>query len=195
MAPYVIGELNLIKGAGQYSEFIGAMGDLETQLFQEASAKWEGWTPGGLTPGDNQYGVTTLRKNDMANDTTDSVPSGSYSFIKTFSTTGWQDLFNYRVRDKMFHGFAGFNFANDVLRIQQLRIQISDRIFPIIDISQAQMFGGFSVVFKTDELKHLIASPTNRVIIRGYVESTGVQNVIPIGINLYQDKNLVLEET
>lgn len=191
--PYFITDLKDI-GFDGHPEFRAVLSDLQLTAFDRAAKIWEGYTPGGITPGAKQFGVGPLRKNDMAGDTTDSTPSGSYTFNKTLASTGWVDLFNYTVRDQMLQGFGGFAFTDDVLRVTQLRMEIQDRRFPVWDLQLAQGWRNFGLVFKTDENKELIAEPGNRVLIRGYVESTGPQRVVPIGFQLYKNLNLVLTE-
>ena len=193
--PYIIAELAKVKGEGQYPEYEDVLKAVQDAAYQRASDIWEGYEPGGLMPGPRQYGVGPLRKNDMARDTTDSTPSGSYSFTKTLAATGWQDLLNYTVRDNMIHAFAGFSFTDQTLRVTQLRVEIGDRRFPIWDIQEAQLYDRFALVLKEDEAKELIANPQERVLVRIYAESTGNQRVVPIGLSLFKTANLVLTET
>jgi len=168
---------------------------VQNAALARAGEIWEGYEQGGLMPGPREYGIGPMRKNDMAGNTTDSTPSGSYSFTKTITATGWQDIFNYTVRDNMIHAFAGFNVQEDTLRIRQLRIEIGDRRFPIWDMNEAQMYDRFGIILKQDEGKELIANPQERVLIRIYADATGNQTVVPIGFSLFKTANLVLTET
>ncbi len=190
--PYLIA--NLPKIGLDEAPFRQSLVDLQNTAFARASSVWDGFTPGGLTPGAKQFGIAPLRKNDMSGDTTDSTPSGSYSYIKSITATGWQDIFNFQVRKDQLLGFGGFSFTDDVLRVSQMRIEIQDRRFPIWDVQLAQNWQSFSLVFKTDEMKELIAEPNNRVLVRIYAESTGNQRVVPIGFTLYRNLNTILTE-
>ena len=194
MAPYVFAELQKVKGEGQYPEYEDVLKAVQDAAYARASEIWEGYEPGGLMPGARQYGIGPLRKNDMAGNTTDSTPSGTYTFTKAITATGWQDIFNYTVRDNMIHAFAGFAITDQTLRIRQLRVEIGDKRFPVWDIQEAQLFNKFALIFKEDEAKELIANPQERVLIRIEAESTGNQRVVPIGLSLFRTANLVLTE-
>ena len=193
--PYIFAELQKVKGEGQYPEYEDVLKAVQDAAYARAGDIWEGYEPGGLTPGPKQFGVGPLRKNDMAGNTTDSTPSGSYTFTKAITATGWQDIFNYNVRDNMIHAFAGFSFTDQTLRVSQIRVEIGDRRYPIWDIQEAQLYNKFSLVLKEDEAKELIAAPSERVLIRIYAESTGSQRVVPVGLQLFRTANLVLTET
>jgi len=193
--PYVIAELDKIKGEGAYPEYEDVLRAVQDAAFQRAGDIWDGYEPGGLMPGPRQFGIGPLRKNDMANDVTDSTPSGSYSFTKAIAATAWQDIFNYTCRDNMIQAFAGFAITDQTLRVTQIRVEIGDRRFPIWDIQEAQLFGRYGIILKEDEAKELIVNPQERVLVRIYAESTGAQRVVPIGLQLFRTANLVLTET
>lgn len=194
--PYIFAELGKVKGEGQYPEYQDVLKAVQDAAYDRAKSIWDGYEAGGLTPGARQFGVGPLRKNDMSGNTTDSTPSGSYTFTKSITTVNaWQDIFNYTVRDNMIHAFAGFSFPDQTLRVIQLRVEIGDRRFPIWDIQEAQLYNRFSLVLKEDEAKELIAMPQERVLVRIYCESVGPQRVVPIGLSLFKTANLVLTET
>ena len=193
--PYVIAPLSDVKGLNNYPEYIDALKAVEKAALARADVLWSGQAPGGLVPTGQQYGLGPLRKNDMAVDTTDSTPSGSYSFRKTVTATGWVDTFNYTVRQDMIHAFAGFLVADDVLRITQFRMEIGDRRFPIWDIQEAFRYDKFAVILKTDQGGELVADPRTRVLMRTYFETVGLQRVVPLGLSLYRRPDLVITET
>lgn len=194
--PFIIAPLSSVKGPGQYPEYQDALKSLQDSAFQQAKDLWDGAEPGGLLPGAKQFGIGPFRKNDMAGNTSDSAPSGTYTYNATITAANaWRDIFNYTVRNNMIHAFAGLAFTDDTLRAIQIRMEIGDRRFPIWDIQEAQIYGRFAVIFKEDQGKELIARPQERVLIRIYVESTGVQRVVPLGFQLFRTSNLVLTET
>lgn len=193
--PFIWAPLKKTKGEGQYPEYEDVLRAVQDQAFARAEEIWEGFSRGGLMPASKEFGVGPLRKNDMAGDTTDSAASGSYTFEKNIIATGWQDIFNYNIRDNMIHAFAGLAFTDQTLRISQIRVEIGDTRFPIWDIQEAQLYDRFALILKQDEGKELIANPQDRVLIRIYAESTGVQRVVPLGLSLFRTANLVLTET
>ena len=151
--------------------------------------------PGGLIPGQGQFVLGPLRKNDMAVDTADATPSGTYTFRKNITATGWQDVFNYNVRNDSIHAIAGFLISDDVLRITQLRLEIGQNRFPIWDIQEAQRYNKFAIILKTDQGGALVADPRTRMLVRLYAESVGFQRVVPLGFQLFRRADIMLSET
>lgn len=194
---YVIAPADKIWGDGAFSAFDAAKRDMEAALLARAQAKWGGESIlGGLFPTGNQLGIGPMRKNDMAGDSTNATPSGSYTFNITIATANaWRDVFNYRVPEDQLHGFLGFAVPNDTLLLQQIRWEIGDQRFPLFDLQEAQLFSKFAIVFKVDKGKELVADPDTRVLVRAYVEGTGTQRVVPLGLIIYKVKDHFITET
>ena len=192
---YVIGPMSQVKGEGMWPEFADVLKDVEKKAISRAGQIWEGYTFGGLTPGDHQFGICPLRANEMASDVSATTLSGTYTFRKNFAATGWHGVFNYSTRKDILHAFAGFAVTDEVLRILALRMEISDRKFPIFDIQEAQSWGNFAILLKSDVGEALIAEPETSILVKAYVESTGYQRVVPLGFQLYKRKDLVISET
>lgn len=193
--PFIIAPLSDVKGLNNYPEYNEALMALEAAAFARGNVLWDGAQPGGLTPGPNQFGIAPLRKNDMAGDTTDLTPSGSYTFRKNFTSPGWGDIFRYNTRLDEIHAFAGLLISDDVLRVLQIRMELGSRLFPIWDIQEAQRYNRFAVIFKQDKDGELIVDPHTRVLHRVYLESTGFQRIVPLGFLLFRRSDLVLTET
>jgi len=191
---YVLGPMGLVKGEGLWPEFIASLKDLEQIALRRAEEVWPGFKFGGLTPGDHEFGICPLRQNEMAVDTTTTTASGSYSFRKNLAATAWHGIFNYTSRKDTLHAFAGFAITDEVLRLSQLRMEISDRKLPVFDIQEAQGWGSFGILIKEDVGQALLAEPETSVLLKGYVESTGYQRVVPLGFMLYKRKDLVISE-
>lgn len=192
---YVIAPLRLVKGENAYPEFRDVIKAVQDAAINRAKEVWEGYDQGGLYPGKNQFGICPLRANEMATDVASTTLSSTYSFRKNLASIGWHTLFDYSVREDVIHAFAGFMVTDDVLRLLELRFEFGDRKYPIIDIQEAKGWGSFAILFKEDVGKELIASERMSVYARGYVESTGYQNIVPIGFQLYKRLDLVITET
>lgn len=192
---YVIAQVSNVKGENQYPEFADVLKSVQDAAISRAKDIWKGYTQGGIYPGDKEFGICPLRANEMANDVNSTALSGTYSFRKNFQATGWHTLFDYSVREDVIHAFAGFMVTEETLRILQLRFEFGDRKYPIIDIQEAKGWGSFAILFKEDVGKELISQEESSVYIRGYVESTGYQTIIPLGFQLYKRKDLVISET
>ncbi len=124
---YVIAPYKLIKGENAWGEFLDVMRELQARAIDRARAVWPGYDFGGVMPGDKQFGICPLRAREMASDVTATTLSGTYTFRKYLGTTGWHTLFNYTTRTDVMHCFAGFAITDEVLRILELRWQVSDR--------------------------------------------------------------------
>lgn len=193
--PYIIAPARDVKGPGQYPEYLAVLKAVQDAAIARAADIWKGWVPGGLTPKSNQFGIGLLRKNDTSNDVTTAALSGSYSYSKTLTATGWVPLFSYTVPDDTIHAYAGFSFVDEVMRISQIRLEIQDRILPIIDLQGAWGWGKFDVLIKEDVGGEFVAQGLQRVLVQGYVESTGPQRIVPIGLHLYKNLTRVITQT
>lgn len=192
--PYVIAPLDKVKGLNQYPEYREGLGAVEAQAVARAKALWTGALPGGIFPLGAQFGIGPFRKNDMAGDSSDSTPSGTYTFRKNITATAWQDVFNYSVRKDMIHAFVGFLISDDVLRVIQWRFRLGQVSFPIIDIQEAQRYDRFAIILKTDRGTELVIDPNTSVLVRMYAELVGFQRIVPLGLQIYRRTDLVLNE-
>ena len=93
------------------------------------------------------------------------------------------------------HAFAGFMVTDEILRLLELRMELGDRKYPIVDVQEAKGWGRFAILFKEDVGGELIAQEESSVYLRGYVEATGYQTIVPLGYQLYKRKDLVLSES
>ena len=91
--PYIIAPLDKVKGEGAFPEYMSVLKALQDKALDRAGQIWEGYSFGGLYPGDKQFGICPLRQREMANDVSATTLSGSYNFRKN---TGEQALMNNR---------------------------------------------------------------------------------------------------
>lgn len=192
---YVIAPLDKVKGPNSMSEFAEVLKAVQDSAIKRAEDIWTGYKFGGLYPGENEFGICPLRQNEMASDVTSTTLSSSYSFKKKLGSTGWHNIFNYTVRKDIIHAFAGFMVTDEVLRLLELRMEIGDRKFPILDIQEAKGWGRFALIFKEDIGEELVVQEETSMLLKGYVEATGYQNIVPLGFMLYKRKDLVISET
>lgn len=192
---YIIAPLDKVRGENAFSEYVDVLKALQDKAIERAQQIWEGYEFGGILPGDRQFGIAPLRAREMAHDVSASTLSGTYNFRKNFGATAWHTIFDYNTRKDILHAFAGFMITDEVLRLLEFRIEISDKKLPIVDVQEAKGWGQFAILFKVDEGRELIAEPETSVYVRGYVEATGYQTVVPLGFQLYKRKDLILTET
>lgn len=191
---YTFAPMNQVKGENNFPEYVDVLKSVQDAGITRAKNLWGGFAQGGLTPGDKEFGIIPLRPNEMTTDVTATTASGSYSFRKTYTQGAWRPIFSYSAREDTIHAFAGFAFCDDVLRFSQIRWEIGDRKFPVMDLQLAQSFGNFALLFKEDVGKEILAEEEQTVLVRGYCESSGSQRVVPIGFMMFKRKDLVITE-
>lgn len=182
----------LVRGDNAYDSYISLLNDLFVRAKARASEIWPGFTFGGRQPEGKQYGITSFRPRDL-------FGGGTSTFSKTFGSQGsWANIFSYTVPEDEVHAFAGLSFTEPALIFAQLRWEIEDRKYPIIDIEEAQGWGmPFSLLFNQDKGKELVVPEEQAVLFRGFQERTTrnrVQRVVPLGFVLYKNKDLVIRE-
>lgn len=193
---YTLGPAILVKGENNWPEYQEVLRNVQERAIARASDLWNGYTFGGSTPGDKEFGMIALRPNEMASDVSATTLSGSYTFRKNITAaSAWRNLFDYSVRDDVIHAFAGFAIPEDTLRMAAIRMEIGDRIYPINHLEEALGWGSFAILFKQKVGDELIAEPRKRVLVKSYHTSIGWQTVIPLGFELFRRKDLVITET
>lgn len=192
---FIIAPINDVKGLHDYPTFQQAMIAVQGRSYARAGELWEGAKPGGILPLNDQFGVGPFRKEDMSGDTADNTLSGSVTFRRNLTTTGWQDIFNYRVRKDMIHAFVGFLITDDELRITHLRMELGANKFPVWNIEEAKRYDKFGIILNTDPGRELVADPSTTVLLRIRLETVGVQRVVPLGLQLFRRSDMVITET
>lgn len=187
---YIIAPVDRVKT--EYPEFMDGMKAVEAQGILRAVDVWPGFKLGGLIPGAKEFGIGNILPKDV-------LGAGTYSWDQTFSTPGsWTNIFSYNVPEDEVHCFAGFEITNPSLIFTQLRLEISDKKYPIVEIEEANVYDkGFGIVLKGDPGDELVVQEEESLLLRGWQErgtSGTVQRVIPIGVNIYKRKELVITE-
>lgn len=181
---YVVCELKKLKT--EYPEFVEATKKLQTKAIERAKEIWPGYTYGGLFPGPKQFGITTALPKFFGSTTT-----ALKTFRQNFTSTGWQDIFNLTVQEDVIIGGMGFAITSPTVNITELRMEIGDVKYPRINIEEMQCYDQPAVVFK----QGWYAQEERSFLLRGYVEATGYQRVVPINsFVLYKKKDDVISE-
>ncbi len=193
MSGFLIAPFRLVKGENQWTEYRDMLPALQDAAMARAQDIWKGFKFGGVLPASKEYGITQFRPKDV-------LGGGTATWTQTFGSAGsWCRIFSYNVPEDMVHAIAGFAIPDPTLIFSQLRFQIEDRLYPIIDIEEAHTFGqgGFSLLIKQDKGKELIVAEELAVLVRGFQERgtrNRTQRVIPLGFMLYKNKDLVIRE-
>ncbi|MDI6860218.1 MAG: hypothetical protein QMC85_06960 [Methanocellales archaeon] len=187
---YIIAPLDKVKV--DYSEFMAVMRQVERVAIARAVEIWPGFSLGGLIPGDKEFGIGNILPKDV-------LGAGIYSWTQSFASPGsWTNIFSYSVPEDEIHAFAGFAISDPTLIFNQIRLEISDKKYPIWEIEEANLYEkAFAIIIKADPGDELVAQQETSVLLKGYQErgTKGYeQRVIPIGINVYKRKDLVIKE-
>lgn len=166
-----------------YPEFRATLVSVQNGLIARATQIWTGYTFGGLSPASGQFGIGNIPPRHM------SIPRGfgSWSFVQQFNFPGsWGNIYSYTVPSNQIHGFAGFEFYAPDLIFNALRAQISDTIYPIIEIEEAQGYGqdGMALLVKADAGEEYIIPETVSLTLKGFQERTTLGwnvRVVPLG--------------
>lgn len=180
-----------VKGPNAFPEFSSVLRDLESSSIALAQEIWQGYTLGGLTPTKKQFGIAPFWPSEL-------TAAGTYTFRKNFAGTGWKPIFSYNVPEDEIHAFLGFAVTDSSLNITGLRLEIGDHKYPKWDIEEAKGWGsdegGVAIIIKQNKGDELIAREETAVLLRGYVEATGYQRVVPLGLMIYKRTDLLIAE-
>ena len=168
-----------------FPEFRATLLAVQNDLIARAQQIWSGYTFGGISPSAGQFGLANIAPRHM------SIPRGfgTWSFIQAFTTPGsWVNIFSYTVPSNQIHGYAGFGFYAPDLIFNALRIQVSDTIYPIIEIEEAQGYfnsqDGMALILKSDAGEEYIVPELVAMQMKGWQERrTSGWNIrtVPIG--------------
>ena len=194
---YVICEYEKVKA--NFPEFKATMEGLATQLRAICAADWSPKKFGGLTPTAGQFGETTILpamfrdqtmtaanagNMDTWNQTltlTDAqrVLGGAHQTIMTGSGTGGILLEDYKI------GLAGLVFLDKAIRISEIKMQISDRKLPRINIEEALAYNKPAIVFENG---YIIDEETG-FDLYAYVTTQGPQRIKLLGLQMNRVPN------
>lgn len=177
---------------GRNPEFNDIRQALHDQAIARAAEIWPGHEVGGLRPQSKQFGVNTIRPRDI-------FGGGTATFVKRYGSAGsWCNIWSYTVPEDEIHAFAGFMIPDPSLIFAQTRFELEDTRLPIADIEEAQGFmGPFAILYKQDRGFEYIATEEQRVLFKGFQERNTAgrnQRVVPIGLQLYKNKDLHIVE-
>jgi hypothetical protein len=190
---FVIAPADFVKGAGDYSEYRQILTDLQSTAFARAADIWKGYSPGGITPGARQFGVSTYRPRDI-------FGGGTATFVKSYGSQGsWGNIWSYSVPEDSIHALAGLAIPDPTLIFSAFKLQIEDKILPIINVEEAHSFSqGFRLLFKQDKGKEFVIPEEQSVLLRGFQERNTrnrTQRIVPIGFVLNKNRDNMIRET
>lgn len=194
---YVICEYEKVKE--NFPEYKATMESLATQLRARCAADWAPKTFGGLAPTSGQFGETTIlpalfRDQTMTtanagNMTTweqwltltaaQSALGGAQNTIMTGSGTGGIILEDYKV------GIVGLAFLDKAIRVSEIKMQISDKKLPRINIEEALAYNKPAIIFENG----FILDEETGFDLYAYVTTEGPQRIKLIGLQMNRVPN------
>lgn len=194
---YVICEYEKVKQ--NFPEFKATMESLASQLRAKCAADWSPLSFGGLAPRAGQFGETTILP-ALFRDITMSAANagnmitwhqwltltagevasgGAHKTIMTGSGTGGIILEDYKI------GLAGLVFLDKAIRISEIKMQISDKKLPRINIEEALAYNKPAIVF---EQGYILDEETG-FDLYAYVHTRGPQRIKLLGLQMNRIPN------
>jgi len=187
---FIICEYEKVKEG--FPEFKRTLESLESSLRAKCAADWSPKTFGKLTPSAGQFGETTILPplfRDMAMSTASSGQMvtwnqeledlGSQTIMTGSSGAAGTILEDYKV------GLAGLAFLDKSIRVSEIKMQISDRKLPRMNIEEAFAYNKPAIVF---EEGYILDEETGFELV-AYVLSRGPQRIKPLGLQMVRIPN------
>ena len=182
---WVICEYETVKQG--FPEFKATMDGLETALIAKAESDWAPYKFGGFDPKDKQFGRTTIIP-ALFNDITGArlvtwdqwLNATGHQTILAGANTGNTIFEDYKV------GICGLAFLDKAIRVSEIKMQISDKKLPRINIEEALAYDKPAVVFE----EGYVLDEKTGFELYAYVTTQGPQRILPIGfqVNKIKDK-------
>jgi len=186
---YVICEYEKVKD--YFPEFKATMETLATQLRAKCAADWSPKTFGGLAPSAGQFGETTILPALFRDDVMTAANAGNmttweqwlptlgHRTIMTGSGTGGIILEDYKI------GLAGIAFLDKAIRVSEIKMQISDKKLPRINIEEALAYNKPAIVFENG----YVLDEETGFDLYAYVTTLGPQRIKLLGLQMNRVPN------
>ena len=196
---YVICEYEKVKQ--NFPQFKETMTRLATTLRAQCAADWSPKTFGGMAPTSGQFGETTVlpalfrdQVQTAANVAGTFMPTweqwltltaaevltgGAQKTIMSGSGTGGILLEDYKV------GLAGIAFLDKAIRVSEIKMQISDKKLPRINIEEALAYNKPAIIF---EQPYILDEETG-FDLYAYVTTRGPQRIKLLGLQMNRVPN------
>jgi hypothetical protein len=181
---YVICEYDKVKA--EFPEFKAVMQALEDSLIAKASADWAPLSFGGIAPLAGQFGKTTVMPQLFA----DNAGTRLTTWEQTFTSTGSQTIMTGVesggiIPEDFKVGLVGLAFLDKALKISEIKMQISDKKLPRMNIEEAFLYNKPAIIFE----EGFILDEKTSFDLYGYVLSQGIQRIKLIGLQVNRIPN------
>jgi len=181
---YVICDYDKVKE--EFPEFERTMKELEDQLVSKAAADWAPLRYGGIKPKAGEFGKTTIMPQLFAG----MAGTRLTTWDQWFTSTGAQTILTGvgtggTIPEDFKVGLVGLAFLDPVLRVSEIKMQISDKKLPRINIEEAMMYNKPCIVFE----EGYVLDEETAFELLGYVLTQGPQRIKLIGLQLNRVPN------
>jgi hypothetical protein len=181
---YVICEYDKVKA--EFPEFKAVMQALEDSLIAKASADWAPLSYGGIAPLSGQFGKTTVMPQLFADNAGNRLTTWEQTFTATGSQTIMTGVESGGIIPEDFKvGLVGLAFLDKALKISEIKMQISDKKLPRMNIEEAFLYNKPAIIFE----EGFILDEKTSFDLYGYVLSEGIQRIKLIGLQVNRIPN------
>jgi hypothetical protein len=181
---YVICEYDKVKA--EFPEFKAVMQALEDSLIAKASADWAPLSYGGIAPLAGQFGKTTVMPQLFADNAGNRLTTWEQTFTATGSQTIMTGVESGGIIPEDFKvGLVGLAFLDKALKISEIKMQISDKKLPRMNIEEAFLYNKPAIIFE----EGFILDEKTSFDLYGYVLSQGIQRIKLIGLQVNRIPN------
>jgi hypothetical protein len=181
---YVICEYDKVKA--EFPEFKAVMQALEDSLIAKASADWMPLSYGGIAPLAGQFGKTTVLPQLFADNAGNRLTTWEQTFTATGSQTIMTGVSSGGIIPEDFKvGLVGLAFLDKALRISEIKMQISDKKLPRMNIEEAFLYNKPAIIFE----EGFILDEKTSFDLYAYVLSQGIQRIKLIGLQVNRIPN------
>jgi len=180
---FVICEYEKVRES--FPEFGAIMRNLKTQLVAKATQDWAGKTFGGMYPKSGQFGISTIIPSlfrDIGNTT---LTDWEQWLTATGNQTVMSGANSGNIYEDYKIGICGLAFLSKVTRISEIRMQISDKKLPRMNIEEAFVYNKPAIVW---ENAFLLDEETG-FDLYAYVTTQGPQMIQLIGAQVNRVPN------
>jgi len=171
----------------EFPEFQSVMENLRRRLIEKAEADWSPLRfSGGISSTAGQFSETTIIPSLFKDNAGNRLTTWKQLFTSTGSQTIMTGVGSGGVIPEDFKvGLVGLAFLDPVLRVSEIKMQISDRKLPRINIEEAMVYNKPAIIFEDG---YILDEETSFELV-GYVMTQGYQRIKLIGIQLNRVPN------
>lgn len=181
---FVLCEYSAVKK--EFPQFQEMLEALEANLIAKASDKWDPLTYGGIKPQAGQFGKSTIMPELFANMAAVTL----VTWNQWLTATGHQTIMmgastGHSIFEDYMIGLGGLVFLDKAIRISEIKMQVSDRKLPRMNIEEAFAYEKPAIVFENG----LLLDEETGFDLYAFVLSTGPQRIKLLGLQLNRVPN------